>query len=351
MKFLKIIFLFFALFIFPACDDLAFTEEDLLSSEDKDSQKVLITEMDKKPFSEEDTTTLSEDLELSEHLIIQNKKVVLDRINIQTNEHDLTILTDEFISNDSFIHNFPEGQTSLEKIDGKSGGHVLVKAKTAKGTLSLILRGENGGFVPQREISRRELDKLSGRPGTYGNPAIYKTECGGLYIPTFIFGNITLHKDCWVKCFLHPTRGGDGENGRPGYPGYEGKRGGNSGSFSLQAFDLSDFHLAKIQKVPGLGSRGGKGSLGGPGGEGGRNGEDTKGICSSKMSLPKKGRNGRRGKRGKDGEKGREGKVCLLVLKEENRQIHQNIEESKKSLETQPETSSEKINRGGAICY
>ena len=154
--FLKRIFLFFIVFVFSACEDLSFTNADFFSPETKavKEKEILNTESqtenknlsdtalkDSEQISEEEITFLSEDLELLKDTIIQNKKVVLDMMTIQTNEYDLTIIADEFLSNHSIIKNFPEEQTAKEKEDGRSGGHVLIKANTAKGSLGLTLGG------------------------------------------------------------------------------------------------------------------------------------------------------------------------------------------------------------------
>ena len=37
-------------------------------------------------------------------------------VTIQTLQYDSTILAEEFVSNHSFIRNFPEGQTAKDKI-------------------------------------------------------------------------------------------------------------------------------------------------------------------------------------------------------------------------------------------
>ena len=326
----------FTLFIFPACEDLSFNDEDFFSPETNPVQEIPTPKTENKEtpntdekseqISEEETTIISEDLELSENLVIQNRKVVLDMMTIQTLQHNLTIIAEEFISNHSFIRNFPEGQTAKDKIDGRSGGHVLIKAKTAKGSLGLTLSGENGGYVHKRPISRRERGKISGRNGGNGYNAIYDTWCRDIYIPLglgLLPGKIVIDKDCWQECRVNPTRGGNGEDGRQGYPGYDGKRGGDSGSFYLQAFNLSDFHLTDVQKTIGLGSRGGKGSAGGYGGERGKNGRDREGLCSSNLPRPKRGSKGNRGRRGKNGINGIEGKVCLENL---NSQAQANIQ-------------------------
>ena len=349
MKFFKFIFLLSSFFILPACEDLSFNDADIFSPEANPAQEIPIPKTENKEtpnvddnseqISEEEITILLEDLELSENLVIQNKRVVLDMITIQTLQHDLTIIAEEFISNHSFIQSFPEGQTAKEKEIGRSGGHVLIKTKTVKGNLQLTLRGENGGYVSRRPISRNERDKLAGRNGKNGYDAIYDTWCRDFYIPfgLGVLGKIVLDRDCWQECRVNPTRGGNGEDGRQGYPGYDGKKGGNSGSFYLQAFNLSDFHLTNVKKTVGLGSKGGRGSAGGYGGERGKNGRDREGLCSSHLPRPKRGRKGYRGKQGRDGENGREGAVCLENLK--NQQAKENIQTA--SLETnnkQPET-------------
>ena len=361
----RFIFLIFAFVIFSACEDLSFTNTDIFSPETKavKEKEILNTESqtenknlsdtalkDSEQISEEEITVLSEDLELSENLIIQNKKVILDMMTIQTFEHDLTIIADEFLSNHSIIKNFPEKQTAKEKEDGRSGGHVLIKAKTAKGSLQFTLSGENGGSVPKREITRRERAKLSGRNGENGYNAVYDTWCRDFYIPLGLgfFGKIVLDRDCWNECRVNPTKGQDGEDGRQGFPGYDGRKGGNSGSFYLQASNLSDFHLTDVQKTPGLGSKGGKGSSGGYGGKRGKNGRDTENLCSSNLPRPKKGSKGNRGKYGKNGENGRDGEVCLESLKNQNQQLKENTQTKKESSEINKNQSEE--NKTEIVC-
>ena len=363
MKFFKLIFSLSAFFIFSACEDLPFNDEDFVLPKEQPVQETPapkgenkeapnVAENKEEISEEEETTTLSEDFELSENTIIQNKKVVLDMITIQTLQHDLTIMAEEFVSNHSFIRNFPEKQTAEDKANGRNGGHVLIKARTTKGSLGLILSGENGGYVPERKISRRERNKLGGRDGASGYNAVYDTWCSDFYIPAFI-GKIVLDRDCWKECRLNPTLGEDGEDGRQGHPGYTGKKGGDSGSFHLQAFNLSDFYLTDVQKTVGLGSRGGKGSKGGYGGSRGHNGEDRKGLCSPNLPEPKSGKQGRRGRRGKKGKDGKEGAVCLENLQSEKNQTPESIQIKIKSVETNSSQSIEtkcEENESGIMC-
>ncbi len=341
------IFLFLSFFILSACEDLSFNDEDIVLPETNSVQEISIIQgEDKKKFNinenskhnPEEVTIISENLELSENTIIQNRKVILDMVTIQTLQHDLTIIADEFISNHSFIQSFPEGQTAKEKEIGKNGGHVLIKAKTAKGSLGLSLSGENGGYVPKRSISKKQRVRLSGRSGENGYDAIYDNYCRDLYIPTLFTGKLIISRNCWDECRVTPTKGQDGEDGRQGYPGYDGKKGGDSGSFHLQAFNLSDFHLTKIKKTPGLGSKGGRGSNGGYRGERGQHGRDKKDLCSSHLPRSKKGKKGKIGKDGIAGKNGKEGTVCL-----ENIKIPESLETNNNQHEENKKES--------AICY
>ena len=73
---LKFIFLIFLFFIFSACEDLSFTDEDLFLLETNPVQEIVTPKTENQETSsvaknseqipEEETTTLSEDLELSE---------------------------------------------------------------------------------------------------------------------------------------------------------------------------------------------------------------------------------------------------------------------------------------------
>ena len=278
-----------------------------------------------KPLSEDEITLISEELELKEDTVIQNRKVVLDMLTVYTLEHDLIIKAEEFVSNHSLIQNFPEGQKSKKGKAGRSGGNILIETETATGELQLVLNGEEAGRVPnQRFLSRKERGKkLKGRRGESGRNAVYKTHCrsGSLSLglgPVPIV-SIPLGQKCLDECVSPPTAGQNGGNGLKGLPGSDGKNGGSSGSFHLKAFELSDFHLTSIQNNPGIGSKGERGSLGGWPGVRGRNGRDAKKLCNyGRLPPTSKGKKGKRGPSGKDGENGRKGTVCLEKLLEDS---------------------------------
>ena len=384
MKILKLLssLLVFAALI--ACEDLPFTDEDISPKTREESsiktgglspaneqaandtqaagnETALAetpdneTEEEKeKEIPEEEITTISEDMELTEDTVIQNTRVVLDMASIKTGEHDLVIIADEFISNHSVIQNFPLEQKAEKETPGRNGGNILIEAKTASGTLQLILNGEDAGPVPKkRNISREERIKLSGRSGRDGKDAAYRKDCeqARAILPfhrrltspaaiqmEIIRRSIAFEGSCPEECAVPPTEGQASSNGRQGLPGFDGLKGGNSGSFHLKAIHLSDFQLTKIQNIPGLGSKGGRGSAGGYPGEPGKNGRDPEELCGHKYNFPRlarRGEKGNRGPKGKDGENGEQGTVCL-----------------ESPIQTQDENlAGNEQNKGNVICY
>ena len=265
---------------------------------------------EKEPLSPDEITIVSGVLELEKDTVIQNRRVVLNMVTVKTFEHDLTIRSEEFVSNHSVIQNFPEKLKAKKGKSGRNGGDILIETGIAQGKLQLVLNGENAGRGKGwRKISKRKREKLRGKAGRDGRNAVYRTFCKDLSILV-----ITVDRHCWEECVSPPTMGEDGGDGKRGLPGLNGKRGGDSGSFHLKAFELSDFQLTSIKKNPGIGSKGSKGSYGGLAGRRGSNGSDSKMLCDNELPYPKRGKKGKKGPRGKDEKNGREGKVCLEKL-------------------------------------
>ena len=338
MRFLN--FLFFVFLILSGCDELSFTDEETQgeslidikkveegpeklpdkSQEVKDSPPELEEEppeiKEPEEIPEEEITFISEDMNLKKDTVIQNRKVVLDMVEIKTFKYDLFIIAEEFVSNHSVIQNFPEGQRAKKSHHGKNGGNIQVEAGIAKGELQIILNGEKAGLVSRfRHLSGREKKALRGHDGENGYNAIYRPVCEILYIPIIW---IPIDEDCWDVCSVFPTSGSPGGNGRRGLPGFDGKNGGDSGSFHLKAFELSEFHLMDIKNIPGEGSKGSKGSFGGFGGKGGENGKDRRDLCDDDLPRPKDGKKGARGSWGRNGKAGKKGEVCLEKLLKDN---------------------------------
>lgn len=290
------------------------TEETPLEEEKENEEPHLL---------EEEITFISEDLELKEDTVIQNRQVVLDMVKIKTFEHNLFIIAEEFVSNHSIIRNFPEGEKAKKFQNGRNGGNILIETEKAIGELQLVLNGEEAGRVPRRRtISKEHKERLRGEKGRDGQNATYRRFCRNMTIPLalrlisvpFVSSALPVGR-CFEVCSSLPTEGEDGRKGLRGVPGFNGKNGGSSGSFHLKAFEFSDFHLVNIKSTPGLASPGGKGSHGGYGGKRGRNGIDSKGLCKKqKLSQPDSGDRGRRGVHGKDGRDGTKGEVCIEKL-------------------------------------
>ena len=400
MSFVKVIFLFISLFIFLSCEDLHWTDEDILKetekkeeterkevhpqsiieiykeiekedieakstvsissiyepanqTEDKDASSKTSKKFFNNPASKGEVIVISEDLELKESTIIKGKKVILDMVKVQTNEHSLTILADEFLSNHSVIQNFKGGQKAKKKEDGKPGGSILILVYKASGNLKLFLNGENAGKVSKRRIlTREEKEELLGHNGKNGRDAIYKKFCRK---ERFLF---LTNKKCWLECILKQTRGENGGEGKRGLSGEEGRAGGDTGSFQLKAYNLLDFHLEEIKKSVGVGSKGGSGSYGGFGGKAGKNGRDDKSLCGERLSRPKKGNKGKDGLVGKTGKNGVERLVCLEVLNNES-QVYDEIQKviegleknNKPSLLSSVSNVEESKNKEGIICH
>ena len=373
MKILKLLTLVYFTAL-SACKELPFTNEDVQSlasisenqaesipseettnEENLESLSLEIKSEDETPeeqsLSEEEITTISENMELTENTIIQNKKVVLDMVEIKTFEHDLFIIADEFISNHATIQNFPDGTTASREQNGRQGGSVSIESQIARGELKLILNGEDGGSVPSRDISKRQKNKLIGKAGANGRSAVYQQYCRDVYLPISfgLFGSIPLGEQCWYECVAPPTRGQNGEDGRQGFSGHDGKDGGSSGSFHLKASTLLDFHLSDIKNIPGKGSSRGRGSRGGYGGRAGKNGGDWKNLCQYRLSTPRRGDKGDRGPRGKSGNDGKKGTVCIeQIVKELDNELSKNnsIKQEENFPEEQNVQTQEKM-----TCY
>ena len=143
------------------------------NSSSSDRKKII---PEKARYIVEETTVVTEDMDLKATTVIQSKKVILEA-TVKTFQYDLIITADEFISNNAVIQNFPEGQKAKQNTHGKNGGHILIDTKKAKGNLQLILNGEHGGPAPERRLSKTELSKFKGGDGGNGTDAVYQTVC------------------------------------------------------------------------------------------------------------------------------------------------------------------------------
>ena len=371
MRFFKFIFLSICLFIFSSCEELHWTDEDILNETKHQSlnqpkqDSFILSEFEKNnkseidhDFIQEKLTVISGSLELEKHTIIKSLKVILDKAVIQTNEYNLSILADEFSSNHSTIQNFKASQTAQAEENGKNGGRVLISSNKASGVLSLFLNGENGGKVKKRFLSKKEREELKGKTGKNGKDAVYQRYCKDIHLPIFLgplgeflSQQIVISRKCWWQCSINQTIAEDGGKGKSGLIGFNGKTGGNTGSFHLKTLDTSDFTL-ELKKSVGLGSEGGLGSTGGRGGKAGKNGKDYKNLCGLKLPQAQKGRRGRRGKTGKVGKNGIEKLACIEILDSPKRNNQEVLDFLNQTINKKVSVNLDEIkNNKGVLCH
>ena len=89
--FLKRIFLFFAFFVFSACDDLSFTDEDIFQPEiKKEIAKETAIPETKNQTSNKETSNISEDSKQ----ISEKEIIVLSEYSKQISEEEITVLSE-----------------------------------------------------------------------------------------------------------------------------------------------------------------------------------------------------------------------------------------------------------------
>jgi hypothetical protein len=150
----------------------------------------------------------------------------------------------------------PTGRLISAWSDGKNGGHISVKAKTAVGALNIFLRGQNGADggngAPYTERAAQ---------GPAGELADYDM---------FHCSRFTSKHIC--SCYKNEDRenGRQGAKGAPGRSGGNGGRGGDSGSVKIEIAEPSpNFKISTVSEF-GLSGNPGKagppqqGGIGGP---------------------------------------------------------------------------------------
>lgn len=158
---------------------------------------------------------------------------------IITEGRPLNLEVKNLISLNGTLSTFEISSIDLTPADtqGKDGGMIKINAEEAQGSLTVNLRGTNGGR--QSFVAQRPPKAHAGARGT-----------------------------CHERS---SPRSCDGQNGQPGYPAVNGKdglKGGSTGSIDFILSKKSDFELMIIYSA-GLGSEGAKASLPGEGGDGG----------------------------------------------------------------------------------
>lgn len=172
--------------------------------------------------------------------------------------NNLTVKAESLVGDSGQIATFPEGMIRQGR-NGRNGGEILISATEASGTLSFVMRGEDGAA------------------GLHGKDPD-ESKRGG-YLPQIIGTKpVQMLQDV-------PTRG------KPGYPGGDGFQGGNAGRVILQIPLTPNFKT--YQECPG--------GKGGAYGEGGRGGDPLPDKTFGSIDPNLVGETGPHGKPGSDG--------------------------------------------------
>ncbi|NBX77543.1 MAG: hypothetical protein EBQ92_13400 [Proteobacteria bacterium] len=238
-----------------------------------------------------------------------------NKVRIVWQGDKLEIRTHEIISEDAVLDSFSTDQKKAETGEaGRSGGELIIQAKTLKGSLFIRADGQNGG------VGLEGSQGGAGEVGTVGP----KTFLHWGEPTKFPLGAYNF-RGSWFYCDPPRPPGTIGGTGGQGLIGFAGGAGGNSSKVLIEIEDTKSGDLFFTNK-PGVGGEGGLGGVGGEGGEGGWSGEiDWKTYASdmpqgADLSLfvacqPKQGEKGPRGSRGPQGGKGNDGFQAPFCLK------------------------------------
>lgn len=224
---------------------------------------------------------------------------------LTTNGFNIEIVTNELISDKGIIQTFPEGSKASYSTDGKNGGSIVIKAKSAAGQLKAFMRGQNGGDGLKGEsYSSRAADGAPPGPGTM--------ECSCVRCPYRTLMKLIEVADAQPMACFCDTIGSDGGNGAAGAKGRQGGRaghGGDSGSLKVEIADGSAFLIQTDSKIGFAGSPG-EGGDGQPGGVA----LGSKTRCSGRVGS--NGPGGPKGDVGDSGVDGKTGPICIYIASE-----------------------------------
>jgi|GEM_PF-2046575 len=237
---------------------------------------------------------LNPSTEITENIDIDGRLWFPANQTVWLKKMDLRIEADSIRAEGSLIRVFGEIPTAPGK-GGSSAGTLIVKAREARGTLNLDLRGQNG----VRGADGRRPSRTPGRAAA-GRNAVTERQCNDLVD----------HVPCSNVCTLQPTDGHKGAPGAPGGSGQDGGSGGAGGRVLVLVVKGDDFRVTMAVEG-GHGMPGGQGADGGPGQLGGAPGT-TKYPCRN-ASIGFEGDTGARGNPGKNGAAGAPGEACSVV--------------------------------------
>lgn len=270
--------------------DLEFQEDTVLSAE----------ELTKRGWSEEEVGGKK-----WIHLKNHHRIFFAHQATLTTLGRNVLIEAESVHFHSAVLRSFTEDQIAENSMDGRSGGTLTIKAKSATGEVSFEMRGENGGHGTPAKTAD---DSLRGAQGVAGYAPSYQIEM----IPCPPSSEICLGPTPLMICTSPTPQGGPGQMGLRGYPGGNGGKGGDSGRLSLQIEDLTKLAWSN-HAIPG---DGGERAVGGEGGQGGPGGAAWgRAVMTRNCSQGAKGNSGPPGPPGADGTPGRPGRTepqCVL---------------------------------------
>lgn len=182
----------------------------------------------------------------------------LETPTLVTGGKNLVVLTNQLIANGAVLATFGKGDKASLNQPGRSGGVITIKALKARGALTLVMRGQEGGDGSAGQALPRAAQ---GAQGTKG-----RSHCRS----RFLGGDPVVACRC-LEVPGHGSRGSDGVVGQKGNPG---RQGGATGRLNLEIAERPDsdwqFIVLKEAGPAGLPGAGGPGQLGGLGGDIGR---------------------------------------------------------------------------------
>ncbi len=261
--------------------------------------------------------------------------LIINRMRLSKNSRILTegkkiqLKVNSIQSLGGTIASFRRGEKADTGVSGKSGGELIVEAKSLEGSLHVVMRGQDGGDGQRPPALGKIGQGAKGQKGSVDGLATFKTFHGPMG------SELEPPRE---KCNIPPSPGGPGGKGKKGRKGNPGLAGGNSG---VALIYVEEPELSKIffELEAGKGGAGSPGGTGGPGGDGGDPAPEKVAETDHEDGRPKqtfehfndppeicRGIAGETGPVGDDGEAGDIGppgeiqKICIKRTKNEETQ-------------------------------
>jgi len=263
--------------------------------------------------SEKITIEIPQDLLLSKDMVIQSIEQKYERvfiangIRLRTLSSDVSIVTNELVSDLATIDTSPESSVAPLNNHGLSGGNLEIKAIRARGILHIVGTAQTGGEGKSGIAGARGAKGAKGRDGLDDFELFCPFQNDRGIFSKILSTFSPCHRTRY--CSVETGNGENGAKGDTGGNGESGLRGGDSTKVFIEILEPSEFELRPQLNV-GRGGLGGIGGLGGPGGPGGDPGTPTT-VCKAAKS----GGNGPRGDRGLRGPQGPDGNQLAFCFK------------------------------------